>query len=72
MIEEKQKESLRKTDKEPALSKKEVDTLLSSLSPSTLEDLELLDNDFTYEQKKEMQKRYPNIYMRFENRSSVY
>ncbi|MBP3615589.1 MAG: hypothetical protein J6J27_01625 [Alphaproteobacteria bacterium] len=69
MIEEKQKESLRKTDKEPALSKKEVDAILSSLSQSTLEDLELLDNDLTEAEKnaflraREIRKSFPKYKM---------
>lgn len=69
MIEEKQKESLRKTDKEPALSKKEVDVILSSLSQSTLEDLELLDNDLTEAEKnaflraREIRKSFPKYKM---------
>lgn len=69
MIEKKQKESLRKTDKEPALSKKEVDTILSSLSQSTLEDLELLDNDLTEAEKnaflraREIRKSFPKYKM---------
>ena len=69
MIEEKQKESLRKTDKEPAISKKEVDAILSSLSQSTLEDLELLDNDLTEAEKnaflraREIRKSFPKYKM---------
>ena len=69
MIEEKQKESLRKTDKEPALSKKELDAILSSLSQSTLEDLELLGNDLTEAEKnaflraREIRKSFPKYKM---------
>ena len=68
-FEEKQKEALRKTDKEPALSKKEVDTLLSSLSSSKLEDLEPLDNDLTEAEKnaflraREIRKSFPKYKM---------
>ncbi len=66
MIEEKQKESLRKTDKEPALSKKEVDAILSSF---LLEDLEPLDNDLTEAEKnaflraREIRKFFPKYKM---------
>lgn len=37
-----------------------------------LKEVELMDNEFTYEQQKEMKQRYPNINMIFENRSSIY
>ncbi len=37
-----------------------------------LKEVELIDNDFTYEQQKEMKKRCPNIKMKFEERSTVY
>ena len=65
MIEEKQKKSLKKADKEPALSKKEFDAILSSWSQSTLEDLEPLDNDLTEAEKnaflraREIRKFFP-------------
>ncbi|MCR5506962.1 MAG: hypothetical protein K6F04_03895 [bacterium] len=66
---EKQKESLRKTDKEPALSKKEVDAILSNFLQSTLEDLEPLDNDLTEAEKnaflraREIRKMFPKYKM---------
>ena len=69
MIEEKQKKSFKKADKEPALSKKEVDAILSSLSQSTLEDLEFLDNDLTEAEKnaflraREIRKSFPKYKM---------
>ncbi|MBR4315891.1 MAG: hypothetical protein IKP65_02830 [Alphaproteobacteria bacterium] len=69
MIEEKQKKSLKKADKEPALSKKEFDAILSSWSQSTLEDLEPLDNDLTEAEKnaflraREIRKFFPKYKM---------
>lgn len=69
MIKEKQKESFKKADKESTLSKKEVDAILSNFSPSTLEDLEPLDNDLTEAGKnaflraREIRKFFPKYKM---------
>ena len=69
MIKEKQKESFKKADKELTLSKKEVDAILSNFSPSTLEDLEPLDNDLTEAEKnaflraREIRKFFPKYKM---------